>query len=409
MFPDRNLNPPSAGTIAQSPAKSRSPLDTPNELLPKPRSVEGKSSVLNWARTKRCIILLGISVVATFAWNVRVVLRPRTVVQTDFDPGSLERRPGWISMLELRHQNQPIGTTGAVDEAAELPPSHNCGPNAEPDLHWCVCAAGFRVGQKLKAQLQAPTAPAPTGPSHNHTRTQAGDCTDTVAYLDAGRKVEPCLRWRSKNCYDAHPGFSAADMESVRRTCPLSCGLCTPDHRTQMPDAITTAHIVCPYATDEALGGDLGVFGTTDIGRAVVAARRGLAPPQKLSHTVSASLHRKQDRHNFLAIHNNQCGCQPATTLGDRNATGPAVPLAEMPVDERSLLVVVPGMASAARVAVVERNLRLLRRGLGATIMKTCLVFTHKVRASSALSDPDVQPSSAVPCIQTVRALGACA
>ena len=73
MFPDRNLNPPSAGTIAQSPAKSRSPLDTPNELLPKPRSVEGKSSVLNWARTKRCIILLGISVVTTFAWSVRVI------------------------------------------------------------------------------------------------------------------------------------------------------------------------------------------------------------------------------------------------------------------------------------------------------------------------------------------------
>ena len=115
--------------------------------------------MLNWARTKRYIILLGISVVATFAWNVGVVLRPWAVVQPVFDPGSQERRPEWISMLELRHQ--PIGTIGAVDEAAELPPSHNCGPNAEPDLHWCVCAAGFRVGQKLKAQLQAPTAPAP--------------------------------------------------------------------------------------------------------------------------------------------------------------------------------------------------------------------------------------------------------
>ena len=294
-------------------------------------------------------------------------------------------------MRELRHQ--PVGMTGAVDKAAELPPSHNCGPNAEPDLHWCVCAEGFRVGQK--AQRQAPTAPAPTAHSHNHTRNQAGNCTDAVAYLDTGRKVEPCLRWRPKNCYDAYPGFSAADMESVRRTCPLSCGICTPDHWTQIPDAITTAHAVCPYATEDSLGGALGVFGTTDMGRAVVAARRGVAPAQKLSRTLSASLHRKQERQNFLAIHNNQCGCQPATTLGDRNATGPAVPLAEMPVDERSLLVVVPGMASAARVAVVERNLRLLRRGLGAAIIKNCLVFTHKVRASSALSDPDVQPSSA--------------
>ena len=200
MFPDGNLNPPSTRTMAQSPAKSRSPLDTYNEALPKRRSHQGRSSVLNWARAKRNIILvlLGISVAVTFAWNLRVVIRPRAVIQTVIDPG-LQELLGW--MRELRHQ--PVGMTGA-DEAAALPPSHNCGPNAEPDLHWCVCAEGFRVGQK--AQLQASTAPGPTAPSHNDARPQAGNCTDGVAYLDTGRKVEPCLRWGPRTVTTHTPG-----------------------------------------------------------------------------------------------------------------------------------------------------------------------------------------------------------
>ena len=363
----------------ETPHKNPMPLDiTPGESPrgrrpPPPTGTLG--NVLNVGRTKRYIVLLGLSVAVALAWNVSVINRlnpQRAVNETVADPG-VQELPGW--MREPRRR----GSVGpGDDDSAESATSLICGPNATADLHWCVCLEGFRVGQ-LAQSLQAAPRPASSLPGHNRTRS----CTDSAAHLDqeTGETVEPCSDWRSKNCY-GEPGFSDAEMASVRRNCPLACGLCTPNHWTQISEAMTNdlaRHYACPYATEDSLR----FFGTTDLAYSTSAARRGAAPAtQTLSQTLSASLHRKQERQNFLAIHNDRCSCQPATPGG---AVGAAVPQAEMPVDDRSLLLVVPGMASAKRVAVVERNVELIRRGLGATVIKNCLVFTHKVRTAAGL------------------------